>query len=88
VVLVNLAARQMHDLLAMDFPDLAPPATHGELAERFLTSLPAYPLVRLRIAPGEGYRLPAGGILVDACTLDMEGPAALLLIGDRGKQAG
>jgi hypothetical protein len=88
VVLVNLAARQVHDLLAAGFPGLAPAATHGELAERFLTHLPDYPPVRLRVEPGEGYRLPAGRVLVDACTLDMEGPAVLLLIGDRGKQAG
>ena len=87
VVLVNLAARQMHDLLATGWVDLAPAATHGELAERFLTHLPDYPPVRLRIEPGEGYRLPAGGVLVDVCTLDMEGSAVLLLIGDRGKQA-
>jgi hypothetical protein len=57
----------------------------GELADRFLSHLADYPPVRLRIEPGEGYRLPAGGILVDACTLDMEGPAALLLIGERGE---
>jgi hypothetical protein len=81
LVLVNLAAQQMHDLLARGFPDLAPAATHGELAERFLTHLPDYPPVRLRIDPGEGYRLPVGGVLVDACTLDMEEPAVLLLIG-------
>jgi hypothetical protein len=87
VVLVNLAAQQMHDLLAMGFPDLAPAATHGELAECFLRHLAEYPPVRLRIEPGEGYRLPPGGVLVDACTLDMEGPAVLLLIGDRGKQS-
>jgi hypothetical protein len=87
VVLANLAAQQMYDLLARGFPDLAPVATHGELAERFLTHFPDYPPVRLRIEPGEGYRLPAGGVLVDACTLDMDGPAVLLLIGDRGKQA-
>ncbi len=83
VVLVNLGARQMHDLLAVSFPNLAPAATYGELAERFLTQLPDYPPVRLRVEPGEGYRLPAGGILVDICTADMEGPAVLLLIGDR-----
>jgi hypothetical protein len=88
VVLVNLAARQLHDLLTSGFPDLPPAATHGELAERFLTHLPDYPPVRLRLEPGEGYRLPAGGVLVDACTLDMEGPAVLLLIGDRTQQAG
>jgi hypothetical protein len=87
VVLVNLAAQRMHDLLAGGFPDLAPAATYGELAERFLRHLPDYPPVRLRIEPGEGYRLPSGGVLVDACTLDMEGPAVLLLIGGRGKQA-
>ena len=85
VVLVNLAARQVHGLLAAGFPGLAPAPTHGELAERFLTHLPDYPPVRLRVEPGEGYRLPAGGVLVDACTLDMEAPAVLLLIGDTGK---
>ena len=88
VVLVNLAARQMHDLLATGLPALAPAATHGELAERFLTHHPDYPPIRLRIEPGEGYRFPAGGALVDACTLDMEGPAVLLLMADRGKQLG
>jgi hypothetical protein len=87
VVLVNLAAQHMHDRLAMSFPGVAPAATHGELAERFLARLPDYPAIRLRIEPGEGYRLPAGGVLVDGCTLDMQGPAVLLLIGDRGKQA-
>jgi hypothetical protein len=88
VVLTNLAARQMHDLLATGESDLAPAATYGELAVRFLTHLPDYPPVRLRIEPGEGYRLPADGVLVDVCTLDMEGPAVLLLIGDRGEPAG
>jgi hypothetical protein len=87
VVLVNLAAQHMHDQLAIGFPGVAPAATHGELAERFLARVPDYPPIRLRIEPGEGYRLPAGGVLVDACTLDMQGPALLLLIGDRGKQA-
>jgi hypothetical protein len=85
LVLVNLAAQQGHDLLAPRCASLPPPATHGELAARFLTHLPDYPPLRLRIEPGEGYRLPAGGILVDACTLDMEGPAVLLMIGDRAE---
>jgi hypothetical protein len=85
VVLVNLAAGQIHDQLAGRCAGLPPVATLGELAERFLTYLPDYPPVRLRLEPGEGYRLPAGGIMVDACTLDLEGPAALLLIGDRGE---
>jgi hypothetical protein len=87
VVLVSLAAQQIHDLLARRFPGLPAVATHGELAAHFLTHFPDYPPLRLRIEPGEGYRLPAGGILVDACTLDMEGPALLLLIADRGEHA-
>jgi hypothetical protein len=86
-VLVNLAAKQIHDLLARRFPDLPAAATHGELAARFLTHLPDYPPLRLRVEPGEGYRLPAGGILMDACTLGMEGPGVLLLISDRGEPA-
>jgi hypothetical protein len=85
VVLVNLAAGQIHDQLAQRCPGLPPAATLGDLAKRFLTYFSDYPPVRLRVEPGEGYRLPAGGILVDACTLDLEGPAALLLIGDRGE---
>ena len=83
VVLVNLAAGQIQDQLAQRCASLPPAATMGELAERFLTYLPDYPPVRLRVEPGEGYRLPVGGILVDACTLDLDGPAALLLISDR-----
>src|SRR5262245_18143312 len=85
VVLLNLAAGQIHDQLAQRCAGLPPAATMGELADRFLTSLPDYPPVRLRVEPGEGYRLPAGGILVDACTLDLEGPAALLLFSDGGE---
>jgi hypothetical protein len=85
VVLVNLTAQQIQDQLARSCAGLPPAATLGQLAERFLTYVPDYAPVRLRLEPGEGYRLPAGGILVDACTLDLEGPAALLLIGDPGE---
>jgi len=83
LVLINLTAGQVHDLLARCGAGLPPAATLGELANRFLTCLPNYPPVRLRVEPGEGYRLPAGGILVDVCTLGLNGPAALLMIGDQ-----
>jgi hypothetical protein len=82
LVLINLTARQIHDLLTGRSADLPPAATLGELADRFLTQITDYPPVRLRVEPGEGYRLPAGGILVDVCTLDLDGPAVSLLIGD------
>ena len=48
--------------------------TLEELAEGFLTRCPDYPPVRLRVEPGEGFRLPAGGVLVDGCTLDQNEP--------------
>ncbi|HMF16516.1 MAG TPA: hypothetical protein VKE98_04880 [Gemmataceae bacterium] len=86
VVLVNLVAQQMHDMLAQRFPALPAPCTYGELAACFLTHLADYPPIRLRLEPGEGYRLPAGGILVDACTLGTQEPAVLLLISDRGEE--
>jgi hypothetical protein len=52
-----------------------------EAASLLLNNLtPDYPLVRLRIQPGEGFRLPAGGLLVDWSTLDKQEPDVLLLI--------
>ncbi len=36
--------------------------------------------VRLRLEPGEGYRLPAGGLEIGACTVGMEGPGVALEI--------
>jgi hypothetical protein len=40
--------------------------------------------VRLRIEPGEGYRLTAAAILVDGCTLDKTEPDVLLRIRHPG----
>jgi hypothetical protein len=45
---------------------------------------PDYPPIRLRLEPGEGFRLPAGGLLVAGCTLDKEEPDVLLLVRHRG----
>jgi hypothetical protein len=47
-----------------------------------------YPLVRLRIEPGEGYRLPANGLLFDICTVDKHDPDVLLRIYCRRQAEG
>jgi hypothetical protein len=41
---------------------------------------PGYPIVRLRIEPGEGFRLPVGIVCADICTLDKHEPDLLLQI--------
>ena len=80
LLFVNLPAQQLQAELVRRFPDQPPPAAVDELARRFLLHCRDYPLVRLRIEPGEGYRVPAGGMLIDACTLDMQGPSVMLMV--------
>jgi hypothetical protein len=80
LVFVNLPARGLLAELGRRHPDALSIGTLDELAERFLTLCPDYPPVRLRIEPGEGFRLPAGGLLADGCTLDKNEPDLLLLV--------
>jgi hypothetical protein len=80
VIFINLPA---HDLLT-EMERCSAEFIHAvaldELVDQFQTLYPDYPTVRLRIEPGEGYRLPAHGLLVDACTLDKREPDVLLRI--------
>jgi hypothetical protein len=80
LLFVNRSAEQLQADLACRLPGLSPPATMDELGRRFLTHCPDYPLVRLKIEPGEGYRVPGGGLLIDACTLDVQGPSVMLMV--------
>jgi hypothetical protein len=80
LLFINLPASDLLAELRRRYPDPFAPHTLGELADRFLTLCPDYPPVRLRIEPGEGYRLPTAGILVDGCTLDKTEPDVLLLV--------
>lgn len=88
LLFVNRTAPQLAADLARDRPADPPPATLDELARQALTRWGDYPLVRLRLEPGEGYRVPAGGLLIDVATLDMQGPAMLLMIRDPGARYG
>lgn len=44
-----------------------------------LDAAPDYPIVGLRLEPGEGVRLPRAGLLLDGATLDAETPGLWLL---------
>jgi hypothetical protein len=59
------------------------PATVGELAGWFLRAFPDCPPIRLRLGPGEGFRLPAGGLILDGDATDKQEPDVLLLISEQ-----
>jgi hypothetical protein len=80
LVLVNLSYGQMRAELHRRCPDQPAPATAGELARRFLTSCSDYPPVRLILAPGEGFRLPPGGLIVGEDREGKQEPDVMLLI--------
>jgi hypothetical protein len=84
LVLLNLPAARLRDRLrtAPGAPSVC--GTVGELAQRFLTSFPAYPLVRVLLRPGDGYWLPAGGVISDGYTMDKQEPDVLLQVRQPG----
>jgi hypothetical protein len=80
LVLINLPCRQLDAELHRRFPDQPASAVVGELVGRFLRSCSDYPPVRLILRPGEGYRLPCGGLILDGYAADKQEPDVLLLI--------
>jgi len=80
LVLVNLSADELLAEVQRRRPEPFAPRTLAELAERFLSLCSDYSPVRLVIEPGEGFRLPASGLIVDGCTLDKKEPDVLLLV--------
>jgi hypothetical protein len=82
VVVINLALSSLATELARCAPTEPPPATVGELVARFLRARPDYPPVRLQLGAGEGCRLPACGLILDADATGKEEPSVLLLISE------
>jgi hypothetical protein len=80
LLFINLPPRDLLAELGRSRPDSLSPRTLAELAERFFTLRPDYAPVRLCVQPGEGIRLPAGGLLVDWCTLDKHEPDVVLMV--------
>jgi hypothetical protein len=87
VVLINLSAQQLAAELHGRCPD-EPPQAVSALVERFLRACPDYPPVRLILAPGQGYRLPTSGLILDTCLVGKQEPDVLLLISQQTHQAG
>jgi hypothetical protein len=67
------------------FWDAGPPLTTtvGELVGWFLREFPDYPPIRLRLGPGEGFRLPSGGLILDGDATEKQEPDVLLLISEQ-----
>jgi hypothetical protein len=84
LVLLNLPAARLQDRLRTAPGAPGACLTLGDLARRFLTSFPGYPLVRVLLRPGDGYWLPAGGVIADGYTMDKQEPDVLLVVRQAG----
>jgi len=84
VVLINLPLQQLDAELRRRFPNQPAPMEVGELAGRFLGPCSNYPPVRLILGPGEGYRLPQGGLILDGFLGGKQEPDVLMWIS-RGR---
>lgn len=70
VVLMNLTCRQIDAEFRRRFPDQPPRQSVGELVEQFLRSRSDYAPLRLTLGPGEGFRLPDGGLILSGYLAD------------------
>jgi hypothetical protein len=80
LVLVAVPIQGLAAELASRGAGRPPPAMVAELVRWFLREFPDGPLIRLRLGPGEGFRLPPGGLILDADATDKQEPDVLLLI--------
>jgi hypothetical protein len=84
VVMAPWPLQLWHEALPRPSPYL-PATTTGELVTRLLRRGFSGFTVRLHLGPGEGYRLPRGGIILDGSTEDKQEPDMLLLISQNGR---
>jgi hypothetical protein len=82
LVLIPSPIRGLPANLALRHPG-QPPATVGELVRWFLREFPDTPPVRLRLGPGEGFRVPPAGLILDADATDKHEPDVLLLVSEQ-----
>jgi hypothetical protein len=82
LILIAVPIQGLAATLASRHPGQPPPPTVGELVGSFLREFPDCPPVRLRLGPGEGFRLPSGGLILDADATDRHEPDVLLLISE------
>jgi hypothetical protein len=84
IVLINLRYGQIDAELRRRLPEQASPASAGDLVTRFLRLCPDYPTIRLILKPGEGYRLPRRGLILDGYSRDKHEAEMLLMISGEG----
>src|SRR4051812_28419751 len=83
LVLIGVSIQGLAADLALRHPGRPPPTTVGELVGWFLREFPDCPPIRLRLGPGEGFRLPPGGLILDGDATDKQEPDVLLLISEQ-----
>jgi hypothetical protein len=83
LVLIAVPLSALAADLALRHPGRPLPTTVGELVGRFLRAFPDCPPIRLRLGPGEGFRLPPGGLILDGDATDKQEPDVLLLLSEQ-----
>jgi hypothetical protein len=68
---INLTERDIFEILGCPDSDVNKPWTR-QLTSEFLKRYPDYPVVKLRIAPGEAYIAPTENMIHDASTAEMQ----------------
>lgn len=71
LLFINLPLRRIWELVH-GMPCVSPVAVEPDLLDRFWTSWSSYPVVRLRIRPGEVYVAPTENIVHDGSTAGMQ----------------
>jgi hypothetical protein len=83
LVLIAVPIPDLPAYLASQQPDRPAPTTVRELVTSFLREFSDWPPIRLRLGAGEGLRLPAAGLILDADATDKQEPDVLLLISEQ-----
>jgi len=83
LVLIAVPLQGLTASWALRYPGQPLPATVGELVSWFLRAFSDWPPVRLRLGPGEGFRLPPGGLILDGDATDKQEADVLLLISEQ-----
>jgi hypothetical protein len=68
---INLTERDIFEMLGCPDSDIKKPWTR-QLTNEFMRRYPDYPVVKLRIAPGEAYIAPTENMIHDASTAEMK----------------
>jgi hypothetical protein len=76
---VNLPLMNIARLLEQESPD-SPDRAFDSVGPAFMSRFPGYPIVRVRIAPGEAYIAPTDNLIHDASTFDSLEPSVSLTL--------